>query len=107
MIHAQTEIACVVQRSSGRMRLRTLLADSRWHSAAELEHVAGRRYGARLYELRKGSDKMPAIYVQARPKAGTVGDGVWEYRRVPAAECEGRRCDDGPCDPLCQIGGAV
>jgi hypothetical protein len=59
-------------------RLRALLADGRWHLAAELREVAGWRYGARLYEVRRGDDKRPPLTVEVRAFCSTH-----EYRAVP------------------------
>lgn len=59
-------------------KLRDLFADSEWHSMAELEAVAGRRYGARLYELRRGEDGRPPAIVEVRSEGG----GCYEYRQT-------------------------
>jgi hypothetical protein len=58
-------------------RLRGLLADGKWHLAAELRDVAGWRYGARLYEVRRGEDGGPPLTVEVRALGGTH-----EYRAV-------------------------
>jgi hypothetical protein len=58
-------------------RLRQLLGDGRWHMAEELREVAGWRYGARLYEVRRGDDKGPPLTVEVRAVGGTH-----EYRQV-------------------------
>jgi hypothetical protein len=58
--------------------LRELLGDHEWHSMAELEAVAGRRYGARLFELRRGEDGRPPSVIEVR----TEGGGCYEYRQT-------------------------
>jgi hypothetical protein len=55
---------------------RRLLGDGRWHSADELRQVAGWRYGARLYELRRGEDGRPPLVIDVRCESG----GLYEYQ---------------------------
>lgn len=58
--------------------LRELLADGDWHTMEELERIAGRRYGARLFELRRGEDGRPPAVVEVK----TEGGGCYEYRQT-------------------------
>jgi hypothetical protein len=71
----------IVQRDNAATRLRALLSDGRWHSATELQAVAGRRYGARLMEIRRGEDGRPALEVEGEPTKS--GDCEWRYRVSP------------------------
>jgi hypothetical protein len=59
--------------------LRELLADGRWHTMDELREVAGWRYGARLYELRRGRDGGRPLGVELRGCGSLV-----EYRQEVA-----------------------
>ena len=44
------------RRTDNRQRVLDLLSDGAWHSGAELEAVGGRRFGARIHELRHDPD---------------------------------------------------
>lgn len=78
MTPALFDLAEVVQRNNHRMRLRTLLADQRWHSTAEVLHVAGSGVSSRLAEMRRGADGMPALDIACeRTEAGR-----YRYRLV-------------------------
>lgn len=46
---------------TARDRVFALLADCRWHSRTELEHVAGNRYTARVLELRRLGYRISAV----------------------------------------------
>ncbi len=58
------------------LALRSLLADGRWHGMAELQDVAGYRYGGRVHEVRRGDDGRPPLTVEA--KRGARNE--WQYR---------------------------
>lgn len=80
----------IVQRNTARMRLRTLLADGRWHGTAELLHVAGSGISSRIRELRVGADRMPALEIECAKDPRT---GRWRYRvtgeTIPGANLDG------------------
>lgn len=56
--------------------LRALMRDGEWHTADELRKVAGWRFGARLYELRRGEDGGAPMAIKMENKGG----GVYRYR---------------------------
>ena len=90
MTPALFDLKEVVQRNNARMRLRTLLADRRWHSTAEVLHVCGSGVSSRIAELRRGSDRLPALDVVCeRTEAGR-----YRYRLV-GEFVPGRNVDDG------------
>lgn len=47
-------------------RLRALLASGEWRSHAEMTQAGGARFGARLLELRRGSDGGTPLEVESR-----------------------------------------
>jgi hypothetical protein len=59
--------------------LRKLFADGQWHDMHQLAAVAGMRYGARIFELRRGDDGEPPLDIEKRQ----VRPGFWEYRARP------------------------
>jgi hypothetical protein len=75
----QLEAGDVAARETACARLRTLLADGRWHSALELVEAGGLRYGGRLHEIRRGEDGGRPLDVEAEPREH-AGRQVWHYR---------------------------
>lgn len=57
--------------------IRSLLADGLEHSGAELERVGGRRYGARVAEIRRGEDGGPPIAVDCEVRGS---ESYWRAR---------------------------
>ncbi|MFY3742451.1 hypothetical protein ACOQFB_00965 [Anaeromyxobacter sp. Red801] len=77
----QVELGDLVARDGACARLRALLADGAWHSALELVEAGGLRFGARLFELRRGQDGGPPLDVEGEARdAG--GRSRWFYRRA-------------------------
>lgn len=60
-------------------RLRKLLSDGHWHRWDELFMAAGRRYGARLYDIRKGEDGGQRLKIQA--KTADAVNWFWRLAR--------------------------
>jgi hypothetical protein len=86
------EMGEVSARETACARLRKLLADGAWHSALELQEVAGFRYGGRLFELRRGDDGGPALDVEAEARAGGARQ-LWWYRVAPSRADSPRKFD--------------
>lgn len=91
------DAAAVTRRAGKAAALRRLLADGAWHTATELEAVGGRRYGARLHEIRRGDDGRPAVEIEGQRRGGARGDCEWRYREEArkAAELDAGR-DESP-----------
>lgn len=64
------------KKSAALAALRDLFADGEWHGGDELRQVAGWRYGARLFELRRGEDGRPPLVIDVRCESG----GLYEYQ---------------------------
>lgn len=82
------DAAPLVRQGRVRTRLRSLLADRRWHSTAELLTVAGSGVSSRLHELREGADGMPALDVVCERRGRVFWyrlEGEW----VPGANLDG------------------
>jgi hypothetical protein len=77
-----------VRQPAARERLRLALADGRWHQASQLERIAGRRFGARIHELRRGEgregERWPPMPIARRRSKSNPGD--YEYRALAAGE---------------------
>jgi hypothetical protein len=58
--------------------LRELFSDGEWHGGEELRQVDGWRYGARLFELRRGEDGRPPLTIDVRCESG----GLYEYQQT-------------------------
>lgn len=72
--------------SSGkRAALRALLSDCLWHTQEEMREAGGWRYGARLYEIRRGVGG-PALVVESSTPG--EGDNRYLYRAVGETEVE-------------------
>lgn len=71
------ELETLQKRGSKRAALRELLRDREWHTSTELERVAGRRYGARVQELRQGFDGIPALEIACERVHGLDGEYRW------------------------------
>lgn len=69
---------------SNQKKLRALLADGAWHHMQELQDVAGWRYGARLWEIKRGEDGGPQLDIEKMAVLGR--DDEWLYRATPAKE---------------------
>ena len=65
------------QADSNRKKLLAQLKDLEWHSWAELESLAGNRYGARLHELREAGYKLVS-----RPSALALNQDGKDYRLI-------------------------
>lgn len=76
----QREAAAMVERATRRGRLRTLLADRKWHTTDELVRVAGSGVSSRLHELREGADGLPALVIDVERVPRSRGDGTWRYQ---------------------------
>lgn len=85
---AQYNLTPIVRQGRVRTRLRSLLADRRWHSTAELLTVAGSGVSSRLHELREGADGMPAVVVVCE-RRGRVFWYRLEGKWVPGANLDG------------------
>lgn len=69
-------------------RLRSFMADGAWHGCGELEYQGGRRFPARLHEIARGADGLPALAYDVRAVDGR--EGVFEYRLRPYRDDEER-----------------
>lgn len=68
---------------SNAAKLRALLADGQWHDMAELQAVAGYRYGARKLEIERGQDGGPPLLIEKEPVDGDSSH--WRYRAAGPA----------------------
>jgi hypothetical protein len=91
VIPLQAEIRIIVKRESKRAALRRLLSDRRWHTSTELERIGGRRYGARVQELRGGADGFPALEVACEALDAASGEFRWKAvgEFIPGANLDG------------------
>lgn len=65
--------------------VRLLLADGFWHDARALRAVGGDRYGARVDEIRNGTDGRPPMFVECTVEANVSS---WRMRPYKPGERE-------------------
>lgn len=69
------------------LALRNLLADGKWHTSIELWKTSGIRFGARVMEVRNGTDGLEPTEIEAKKIPGNTS--LWKYRFRPAEKKAG------------------
>jgi hypothetical protein len=83
------------RRESNRDRTLRLLSDHLWHPGRALEEVGGRRFGARVFELRREEGRCIVTRLGRFPAGNLTGDSEWRL----ICDCTGG-LDCAECKPL-------
>jgi hypothetical protein len=79
----------MTRRKGRRDAVAELLSDGEWHSNYKLLSVGGFRYGARIFELRRGNNHTPGVVIHGIDQ----GEGAWSFRLDSERQlCPGCRC---------------